>query len=360
MVWKGDKVDEIEISVIIPVYNAVKYIEQCLTSVVSEVQKVKKLEIVLVDDGSNDGSEHICDQYAHMYKFIKVIHESNKGVSYARNEGINNATGKFIIFADADDYFVNDGLSRLLVFARNNKTELTLGNIRKVDFDRSDIKSRFYEKNIQSGNISRILCEYLRDPRGKNLISFVWNKLFLHEIIKNNNIKFDTDKVVNEDAEFVFKYISCIGSIGYLDDETYVYRTDRDNIGTHRMIDNPLAYRDSLRIIKNILIKNSDMHREEIEELYNRAFAILGMRNLFHIVRCNKEKKELREKVGLIIHDSEFKKSLCYLRKSDTENLWIIRYLAMWGLTDMVIVAFKAQLLKRSRKWTRKVLMKYI
>ena len=90
------------ISVIIPVYNVDKYLERCIDSVI--VQTYSNLEIILVDDGSNDDSGIICDRYAKFDDRIKVIHKKNGGVSSARNEGIKYCNGKYIGFVDSDDY----------------------------------------------------------------------------------------------------------------------------------------------------------------------------------------------------------------------------------------------------------------
>ena len=93
--------EEIFISIIIPVYNAELYLERCIKSVIS--QTLEQWELILVDDGSTDQSPHICDIYCSMDKRIKVIHQKNAGVSAARNMGILNANGSYIGFVDSDD-----------------------------------------------------------------------------------------------------------------------------------------------------------------------------------------------------------------------------------------------------------------
>ena len=90
------------VSIIIPVYNVGIYLEKCISSCLE--QTYKRCEIILVDDGSNDGSEKICDDYAKKDARIKVIHQKNQGVSSARNAGMNCAEGDYIAFVDADDW----------------------------------------------------------------------------------------------------------------------------------------------------------------------------------------------------------------------------------------------------------------
>ena len=99
------------ISVIVPVYNVEKYLNKCIDSIIN--QTYKNLEIILVDDGSQDSSGKICDEYTKKDNRIKVIHKENGGVSSARNIGLNNATGEWIAFIDADDWVDEEYLQTL-------------------------------------------------------------------------------------------------------------------------------------------------------------------------------------------------------------------------------------------------------
>ena len=100
-----------KISVIVPVYNVEKYIGECIKSIIN--QDYENIEIILVDDGSNDKSGEICDEYTLKDKRVKVIHKENGGVSSARNRGIESSTGEYIAFVDGDDYVTKDYVSYL-------------------------------------------------------------------------------------------------------------------------------------------------------------------------------------------------------------------------------------------------------
>jgi glycosyltransferase involved in cell wall biosynthesis len=100
------------ISVIIPVYNVEKYLRECVDSVLS--QTYKSYEIILVDDGSTDGSGEICDEYIDGHSQVKVIHKANGGLSDARNTGLKNAKGEYVYFLDSDDYIVPDAFQKLI------------------------------------------------------------------------------------------------------------------------------------------------------------------------------------------------------------------------------------------------------
>jgi glycosyltransferase involved in cell wall biosynthesis len=116
-----------KISVIIPVYNVRQYLDQCLNSLAE--QTYKNLEIILVDDGSTDGSSEICDSYSEKDERFKVIHQNNAGVSSARNAGLNAVSGEWIMFMDADDWIENDTCEAALNCAVRNDADTVLFNM---------------------------------------------------------------------------------------------------------------------------------------------------------------------------------------------------------------------------------------
>ena len=110
-----------KLSLIIPVYNVEKYLEECLDSVIMQI--IVDMEIILIDDGSKDNSGKICDKYAEKYNFIKVVHKKNEGVSVARNTGIKMAQGNYIFFLDSDDMLAPNILKKI---EEDVKSELDL------------------------------------------------------------------------------------------------------------------------------------------------------------------------------------------------------------------------------------------
>lgn len=114
----------VEVSVIIPIYNAEDYLQKCVDSVIKQTEK--NIEIILVDDGSKDNSLRICQQYSKVDKRVRVIHQENAGVSAARNEGIKQARGKYIGFVDSDDWIEPDMFERLLQEAENTGADVVM------------------------------------------------------------------------------------------------------------------------------------------------------------------------------------------------------------------------------------------
>ena len=118
------------ISFVIPVYNVEKYLNECVDSVIT--QNFRDLEIILVDDGSPDGSGQICDQYAEKYGFVTVIHKTNGGLSDARNAGINAASGDYILFLDSDDYIANGSIAAIADYILKFSPDVVFLNAKKV------------------------------------------------------------------------------------------------------------------------------------------------------------------------------------------------------------------------------------
>jgi len=123
------KTNEKKVSIIVPVYNVRKYLDFCIKSILSQNQ-IENAEVLLIDDGSNDGSECICDQYANKYpSIIKVFHNENKGLLYSRQFGISKAVGKYIMNCDSDDFLCDNALKQILDTLEKKEIDVVLYNI---------------------------------------------------------------------------------------------------------------------------------------------------------------------------------------------------------------------------------------
>ena len=184
------------ISVIVPVYNAEKYLRECLDSIVN--QTYKNIEIILVDDGSTDGSGAICDEYADKDVRIKVYHIPNGGVSNARNLGIDNANGEYLMFVDSDDEVSRDCIEKLYCAIEYKEQDLVIGNFCDVYENR---------KIIQHENLS--IIGNLQDDYAniRILLQGPWGKLYRSEILKKNKIRFRVDISLTEDQIFNYDFL---------------------------------------------------------------------------------------------------------------------------------------------------------
>ena len=216
----------VKISVVIPVYNAEKFLKRCMDSILS--QSFKNYEIILVDDGSKDGSAVICDEYAEKYDFIRAIHKENGGASSARNAGLMNATGEYISFIDADDWLELNMYERL-VSVTENSPDLVMcdfkrpvdneGNYRNVTYP---LSSGYYDREKILSEIYP--CLIMHDSFDFNPLIAPWNKLYKRSFLIGENIFFDEELKFCEDELFSAVVSEKMQSFYYLKEEyLYIY-----------------------------------------------------------------------------------------------------------------------------------------
>lgn len=213
------------VSVIIPVYNTEKYLNKCLDSVIN--QSYSKLEVILVDDGSQDQSGKICDEYQKKDLRIKVIHNNNSGVSHARNTGLDICSGEFIIFVDSDDYIDENYVSELVKPFKQDNYDLVFCN-----YLEQDVKSSKTVCHVLSDNeMIRLSGDFYKDYHVfKQLLWFPWLKAYRTDIVKNNNIRFPEDMTDGEDQVFNYNYFENVRQYHYINMPLYTYC--RNNSGT--------------------------------------------------------------------------------------------------------------------------------
>lgn len=205
------------VSIVVPVYNAEKYLTQCIDSILS--QDFTNFELLLINDGSKDSSGSICDIYAQKDKRIKVFHKENGGVSSARNLGIDKAQGEYITFIDSDDYINSDFISTLT----SSTADLVVTGCKVLNNNKS-IKYKYtYKESIlsTSQNIADCLSQTL------NQLPFwaPWCKLFKLEIIRQHAIYFNTQIKQFEDSIFLHTYLLYCQTIAIRSGTAYNYIT---------------------------------------------------------------------------------------------------------------------------------------
>lgn len=203
-----------KISIIAPIYNAEKTLHKCVDSILN--QSYKDWELLLIDDGSTDGSALICDEYARQDKRIKVFHKPNGGVSSARNWGLDNAVGEWITFVDSDDYIVDETLN----LDWNIIDEDFL--IFPFYYRCCDGKVVFYSLETK-GRIDS-LKSFLEKELDKYNFRTPWSKIFKNRII--DNLRFDEKIRCGEDTLFVLSYLNRIANCRIFDSPFYVFNQD--------------------------------------------------------------------------------------------------------------------------------------
>ena len=219
-------------SVLLPIYNGIQYIDRCIVSILEQI--FQNFELIIVDDGSTDGSEAICDEYAERDSRVCVIHKKNGGVSNARNTGLKMAEGDYIAFCDGDDYFEKNLLETSLSEAQKTGADIvtfwayrtSIGKAKKdnyvINYDIVDLKNN-------------------RESFIEDVVSWktggwqVWRSIFKKEIIQKHDVEFcETSNDYAEDLGFTIEYLLYAGKNAFIDNELYIYDDIRENSITNR------------------------------------------------------------------------------------------------------------------------------
>ena len=216
------------ISIIVPVYNAEKYLDRCIQSILA--QTYTDFELLLINDGSTDSSGAICDKYAEQDSRVRVFHKENGGVSSARNMGLDNAVGEWITFVDSDDWVLPQYVENLLKCkSENNDVDLVISMSANVYSNRTIVPSP-QKTVISSDKASLLFTEFQLSWR-----TSPWGKLYKKSLINLFNLKFDKEMTIGEDLVFLYKYISMSNVIVVSDKIDYYYNVGVVNSLTKRV-----------------------------------------------------------------------------------------------------------------------------
>ena len=324
---------ELLLSIVIPLYNAEDYMKDCLDAVIN--QTYSNLEIILVNDGSNDSTLSIANEYAKRDKRIKVLSHSNRGVSYTRNRGIDAATGQYITFVDADDF-------PELELARNYIAGIERWQDKDISFFTCGMHfDNLYNKNIKNKKLileaARGYIEgecYLLTRSSAAVLSwlgifnFVTNKCYDLQKINEYHIRFDEGVHIGEDLKFNLDYLDkCPGYIGMKNIALYHYVKRRDDslsISYHSqdLEDTKCIYRrfvawetsqleateDNILVIKGIYIHDwVSRLTSYYEQFRGTSDACLVRRKVNKEIKSNEFQSTLKEvrksrKIGLLRH----------------------------------------------------------
>lgn len=204
------------VSVIVPVFNGEKYISKTLESLIN--QNFKDFEIIIVDDGSNDKSLDIAYEKLSKSEIPhKLIHQRNSGVSVARNHGIDEATGKYIVFLDHDDTVSTNHLSSLVDKITSFDADFAYTNLSKIDENGNILSTTNFNQNLVSTH------EFIKLELEMKISFNFCQLIYKKELLNENNIRFSKDVVYGEDTEFAYKALMCGDTVAISKDTTYFY-----------------------------------------------------------------------------------------------------------------------------------------
>lgn len=209
------------VSIIIPAYNAVPYIEECIGSVLS--QSYRQMEIIIIDDGSTDETLLTCMRFQDADSRVQVHHQENSGPSCARNWGLNYVSGEYLLFIDADDYLEPNAISDLVQKMRQSNADVCCFSWRDVSTGQEKIHT-YTQEEIQAQKetvIRNIMFDDFLNGGG-----FLWNKMWRVSAISSNECfpQFDAELTKYEDKLWVLQSLNTCKSISYLNEPQYNYR----------------------------------------------------------------------------------------------------------------------------------------
>lgn len=263
--------EEVKVSIIVPVYNAEKYIERCIKSLIG--QTYKNIEIILINDGSEDKSLNILRNFENRDKRITLINQENSGPSKARNLGINKSTGNYIAFIDADDYVELNYIEKMIKQSNCFKSDMIVCNYKEVRKE-GEIPSNIFTfinngeaYDCDTNCIGEVLC-----GRG----GLVWGKLLKSSIIKENKIRFDENISMCEDLLFTLEFIKNTKVVSKIDDYLYIHNKYNDESITAKY--NKELFNEQVKVQRKLeqFVYSNNFNNSYIENLlYERLKGIM-------------------------------------------------------------------------------------
>ncbi|MDY2607826.1 MAG: glycosyltransferase family 2 protein, partial [Lachnospiraceae bacterium] len=242
------------VSIIVPVYNVEKYLEECLDSILK--QTYANIEVIVVDDGSTDNSYAICCKYHQLDSRIKLVQKKNGGLSSARNAGLDHMTGSYVAFVDSDDTIDQNMIEKMIDVIKKTNTDIVIGAFERYD----DITGNIYSREMLDGKWNRLSEDNLGEMLYVN--PGVWNKLYRAELFQKVTF---TDVSLAEDLVFLMDILKEKPRISRIREVLYRYRV-RGNSIINTVNEN--AYNELLEILLDKRKNIAEMMKgDQIEEL---------------------------------------------------------------------------------------------
>lgn len=298
---------EIKISVIVPVYNTEKYLKKCIDSILN--QSFEEFEIIIINDGSTDGSLAIIEEYQAKYDNIVVINKQNEGQGVARNKALEISKGEYIAFVDSDDYIECTMLQSMYTKSLKNDLDIVVCNYKFVDINGHRIR----DDNILLNDneiIDKMEC-IKRFLVTNEIEGFSWNKLFKKQLFDTTNIRYP-EGMKYEDIPTIVSVLVNANRIGFINEEFYNYFLRENSTVSTKTKKNTEDYVKAYFMVGDILEKNfNDRFQNEYDYFYSSR--IVNIVYEFLKINSNREENKLFAK-GMIKYINKISKyRICFL-----------------------------------------------
>lgn len=341
-----------KVSIIVPIYNMERFLNNCIESIIN--QTYKNLEILLINDGSTDKSEKICNNYKKKDNRIKIINQKNSGISVARNTGLHYATGDWIMFIDSDDWVEYDMVERLITIANIENAEIVQCNSYYV-YENEIIKRAGifpnYQRRTDIENIKLDIISPKYDEIENNTytraIRAVHGKLYKSTILKNK--KFLENIFVFEDGIFLLNVLDDVKTYILTNEYLYFYRVTENSISKKFSSDYLNQIEQIMENIKEYVVKQKN--REKFEIVYNAmCFELISssMTRYFFNKKNNNRNimKLLKEKCK-----NKYKSIIANVDKKYLNlNQKILLFLLRKHMYFLIYIVYKSQIYKLKKR----------
>lgn len=325
-------------SIIIPVYNAEATLKRCLDSVLT--QDYPDAELLLINDGSTDRSEDICREYAGKYPNVVCYSQPNAGVSAARNLGLDQAKGTYILFVDSDDYVEPDYFQKLDRLLEDSDPELVFFSYRLVGEKAYTISMQ--EKDmVSAAEITELVAELLR----KQKLNALWSKVFLRRVIEDRHLRFDETLDIDEDLNFIFAYILGIERLRFSSEILYNTTLENPDSLTRRKRDYLCEQLHRAGLRRKDILKASSLKPESkiivenaLDWLYYRGVYSSAAELLKYPMRWRERRVKIREICCVFSEPKQY---------PDCSRRPMISVPVRFRMTGLIYLAAKAAVRKR-------------
>lgn len=281
-------------SVIVPVFQCVRDLAACVDSVLAQTES--DWELLLVDDGSTDGSGELCDCLATEDERIRVFHQANKGASGARNTGLEHARGDYILFLDGDDTVEEELLEKLSAILASGDVQMVIFGMSFDFYNLNDKLIKSESKSIghrETAARQEFLADY-SDYFSDNAVSSACNKAISAELLKENRIWFSEQMILYEDLDFVLKALPYCDRIAFLNRTSYHYRIRKEQDHFARRVKDIAKLHCNLAELTDTALQ---LHSDTVSRVTANLVAQLYDRFLLLIPKTKKEAEEARKSI---------------------------------------------------------------
>ncbi|HII4441208.1 TPA: glycosyltransferase family 2 protein [Clostridium perfringens] len=288
-----------KVSVVVPIYNVEKYLHRCVNSLIR--QTLKDIEIILVNDGSPDNCPKICDEYKNKDIRVKVIHKKNAGLGLARNSGLDEAKGKYVVFVDSDDFIEESALEEMYNIAEKHQADMCMAGYYKYNTQTNTINKieLFENQKIFKGDqikevVYKIIGSAPESISDEDYGMSVWKNLYSLEFLKKNNIRFYSEReYVSEDVIFHLCAVPKMRKIVTINESYYYYCDNSDTSLTSTFRDSKFEQYKTLYLKELELLSVFDS--EDNGRVYAARMFLGNVRN--HMKQLSSSNYSLKNKL---------------------------------------------------------------